>query len=85
MRSYRDYNKTMMAHFAAREAELEGLDEHFTLNRGETTKGLGFSSYLKRMKADEEVMETWKVAQEMHIHALRQCEEVRNKALRFLT
>jgi hypothetical protein len=36
------------------------------------------------MNEDEEVMEAWKLAQEMHIKALMQCEEVRNKMKQYL-
>jgi hypothetical protein len=80
--SFRKYNRTMVNHFAARDAELDNLDEGFIRNRGETTKGIGFSSYMKKMKEDQSVMETWKVAQEMHTQAMRQCEEVRNKTMK---
>jgi hypothetical protein len=34
------------------------------------------------MREDEAVMVMWKVAQERHIQALEQCEEVRNKTIK---
>lgn len=79
---FKDYNRTMTNHFAARHAELEDLDEEFMCKRGETSKKLGFPSYLRKMKEDEKVLETWKVAHEMHMKALEECEKVRNKTLK---
>ncbi|KAF2274715.1 uncharacterized protein EI97DRAFT_421899 [Westerdykella ornata] len=79
---YREYNKTMTKHFLSREAELESLDEHFILHRGETTTKLGFASYMRKLEEDEKVMETWKLAQEMHMQAMQKCEEVRNKTMK---
>lgn len=83
VKSFREYNKTMTNHFMSREAELEtSLEDHFIQNRGETTKKLGFSSYVRKMKEDQAVMEAWKIAQEMHLRAMQACEEVRNKTIR---
>jgi hypothetical protein len=83
IKSYRKYSKLLTKHFASRDAEMDGdLDDHFIRNRGETTKKLGFASYLAKMEEDESVMETWKVAQEQHITALQQCAEVRNKTMK---
>lgn len=50
VRDFKEYSKAMTAHFAARDAELEDLDARFIHNRGETTKKLGFASYLNKMK-----------------------------------
>jgi hypothetical protein len=83
VKAYRNYSKQLTKHFASRSAELdEGLDEHFIHQRGETTTKLGFASYLARMEEDEGVVETWKLAQEKHIIALHQCEEIRNKTMK---
>ncbi|KAF2874601.1 hypothetical protein BDV95DRAFT_627224 [Massariosphaeria phaeospora] len=82
VRQYMEYNKTMTAHFASRNAELEGLDNAFIHSRGETTQKLGFASYLNRMKEDEEILTTWRVAQEMHIKTMEKCEEMRNKTIK---
>ncbi|KAL6170836.1 hypothetical protein ACJQWK_03793 [Exserohilum turcicum] len=82
VKSYRNYCKVLTGHFAARNTEMEELDEHFIRNRGETSKKVGFVSYLAKMEEDESVMETWKVAQERHIVALQQCADVRTKALK---
>ncbi|EUC32730.1 hypothetical protein COCCADRAFT_5651 [Bipolaris zeicola 26-R-13] len=82
VKSYRNYCKVLTGHFAARSVEMEDLDDHFIRNRGETTKKVGFVSYLAKMEEDESVMETWKVAQERHIVALQQCADVRTKALK---
>jgi hypothetical protein len=79
---FKIYNKKMTNHFAARHDEMDNLDEKFTCKRGETTKKLGFTSYLRKMKEDEKVLETWKLAHEMHLKALEQCEQVRNKTLK---
>jgi hypothetical protein len=81
-RAFNAFSAGVTAHFASRNAELEDLDDRFIHNRGETTKKLGFASYLNRMKEDEAVMTTWKIAQERHIQALEQCEEVRNKTIK---
>jgi hypothetical protein len=83
VKSWRAYSKVLTKHFAARNVELdEDLDDHFIRNRGETTKKLGFASYLAKMEEDESVIETWKVAQEQHITAMQQCAEVRNKTMK---
>ncbi|KAF1845425.1 uncharacterized protein K460DRAFT_376855 [Cucurbitaria berberidis CBS 394.84] len=82
IKAYKNYCKALTAHFVARNTELEQLDDHFIHHRGETTKKLGFASYLAKMREDEEVMETWKLAQERHINALQQCEEVRHKTIK---
>lgn len=82
VKSFNAFNKDITQHFASRSAELEDLDDRFVHNRGETTKKLGFASYLSRMKEDEHVMVMWKIAQERHIQALEQCEEVRNKTIK---
>ncbi|KAJ4989448.1 DnaJ domain-containing protein [Stagonosporopsis vannaccii] len=82
VRAFHAFSKGITNHFASRSTELEDLDDKFIHIRGETTKKLGFASYLNRMKEDEAVMTTWKVAQERHIKALEQCEEVRNKTIK---
>jgi hypothetical protein len=82
VRSFNAFSKGVTDHFASRSAELEDLDDRFIHNRGETTRKLGFASYLNRMREDEAVMVMWKVAQERHIQALEQCEEVRNKTIK---
>lgn len=81
-KAFNAFSAGVTAHFASRNAELEDLDDRFIHNRGETTKKLGFASYLNRMKEDEAIMTTWKIAQERHIQALEQCEEVRNKTIK---
>ncbi|UPX15282.1 uncharacterized protein EKO05_0005736 [Ascochyta rabiei] len=81
-RAFNSFSKGITNHFASRSAELEGLEDRFIHNRGETSKKLGFASYLNRMKEDEAVMTMWKIAQERHIQALEKCEEVRNKTIK---
>ncbi|XPS69296.1 hypothetical protein M3J09_001574 [Ascochyta lentis] len=81
-KAFNGFSRGITNHFASRGAELEDLDDHFIHNRGETTKKLGFASYLNRMKEDEAVMTMWKIAQERHIQALEKCEEVRNKTIK---
>ncbi|KAH9864032.1 hypothetical protein J1614_009965 [Plenodomus biglobosus] len=82
VKAYKRYSKTLTDHFNARNLELEDLDDHFIHHRGETTRKLGFASYLSRMKEDEAVLATWQTAQSSHIQALLQCEAVRNKAIK---
>jgi hypothetical protein len=81
-RAYNAFSRDITEHFSARSAELENLDTHFIHSRGETSSKLGFASYLNRMREDEGVMTTWKIAQERHITALEACEEVRNKSVK---
>jgi hypothetical protein len=82
-KDYMKATKEMTAHFVARDAELAGnLDDRFAHHRGETTKKLGFASYLARMKEDEQVLGTWQVYQENHLKAMEQCEEVRNRTMK---
>ncbi|KAF2193819.1 hypothetical protein K469DRAFT_652473 [Zopfia rhizophila CBS 207.26] len=82
VRAFRKYSKTMIDYFSSREAELENLDPDWLKSRGETTNKLGFDSYLVGLKEDEEVMTTWKVAQEKHKEAMIECQKQRKKALR---
>ncbi|KAJ4324513.1 hypothetical protein N0V94_001253 [Neodidymelliopsis sp. IMI 364377] len=81
-KAFNTFSKSITDHFASRSSELEDLDDRFIHNRGERTTKLGFASYLNRMKEDEAIMTTWKIAQERHIQALEQCEEVRNKTIK---
>ncbi|KAF1911186.1 hypothetical protein BDU57DRAFT_524951 [Ampelomyces quisqualis] len=82
-KDYMKATKEMTAHFIARDAELAGnLDDRFAHHRGETTKKLGFASYLARMKEDEQVLGTWQVYQDNHLKAMEQCEEVRNRTMK---
>jgi curved DNA-binding protein CbpA len=82
-KDYMKATKAMTTHFVARDAELAtNLDDRFAHHRGETTKKLGFASYLARMKEDEQVLETWQVYQQNHIKAMAQCEEVRNRSMK---
>ena len=82
VKAYKAYSRSLTNHFVARNIELEQMDDHFIHHRGETSKKIGFASYLAKIREDEEVMETWKLAQERHIQALQQCEEIRNKAIK---
>jgi len=82
VKSYRAYCQVLTSHFAARSSEMEDLDHHFIHQRGETSRGIGFASYMAKMEEDESVMETWKLAQEKHITALQQCADVRNKTMK---
>lgn len=84
-KSYRDFNRTMTRHFSAREAELEDLEQSFVSQRGETSKKMGFKSYMERLHEDEGVMEAWKIAQEYHRGTMRKCEEVRNRTIKLQT
>ncbi|KAF1969551.1 hypothetical protein BU23DRAFT_237037 [Bimuria novae-zelandiae CBS 107.79] len=81
-RQYRKWNQKMLSLFAAREEELNDLEERFVHQRGETTNKIGFAGYLARIKEDEEVMETWKIGQELHISAMMKCQDVRNKTMK---
>ncbi|KAF1834353.1 hypothetical protein BDW02DRAFT_569139 [Decorospora gaudefroyi] len=82
VKAYRNYCNVLTGHFNARSNEMEELDDHFIHNRGETTKKVGFASYLVKMEEDEGVMQAWQVAQERHIAALQQCADVRNKTMK---
>ncbi|KAF2449611.1 hypothetical protein P171DRAFT_427787 [Karstenula rhodostoma CBS 690.94] len=82
VRQYRKWNQSMMSHFAAREEELNDLEDRFIHQRGETTNRIGFPGYLARMKEDETVMATWQLGQEMHITAMMKCQDVRNKTMK---
>jgi curved DNA-binding protein CbpA len=80
IRQYRQWSAEITNHLAARDVELEDLDDQFIRQRGERTNKFGFASYLQKMKEDEGVLETRRYAQELHIKALEQCEGIRNKA-----
>jgi hypothetical protein len=83
VRHYIEYNRTMTSHFDGRNAELDNkLDKHFIGNRGETTNGIGLASYMRKMKEDQEILGTWKLAHEMHLQVMQKCEEVRNKTVK---
>ncbi|CAI6315308.1 unnamed protein product [Periconia digitata] len=79
IRHFKQYRIAITAHFTARNAEVEELDDNFVRQRGERTQKLGFNSYLQKMREDEAVLEAWKIAQESHIKALEQCDDVRRK------
>ncbi|KAH8730850.1 hypothetical protein GQ44DRAFT_768021 [Phaeosphaeriaceae sp. PMI808] len=82
-KDYMKATKSMTAHFVARDTELAGdLDSRFAHHRGETSKKLGFTSYMAKMKEDEVVLQTWQVFQENHLKAMAQCEEVRNRTMK---
>ncbi|KAF2116182.1 hypothetical protein BDV96DRAFT_645519 [Lophiotrema nucula] len=86
VKSFGEYNKTMMNHFMARQTECDScLDPKLARNRGDQTTKIGFPSYVQMMKQDEKVMEAWKIGQEMHIRALEQCEEVRNRTMKLFS
>lgn len=80
VRQYRQYRLAITAHLAARDEEFDNLDDNFVRQRGERTQKLGFASYLQKNKEDEGVLEAFKVAQELHIKALEQCDDIRRKA-----
>ncbi|PVH94297.1 hypothetical protein DM02DRAFT_196195 [Periconia macrospinosa] len=80
VRQYRQYRSALTAHLAARNEEFDNLDDNFVRQRGERTQKLGFASYLHKNKEDEGVLEAFKYAQELHIKALEQCDDVRRKA-----
>jgi curved DNA-binding protein CbpA len=82
-KDYMKATKEMTAHFLGRDAELaSNLDDRFAHHRGETSKKLGFTSYMARMKEDEQVLQTWQVYQQKHLTAMEQCEEVRNRTMK---
>jgi hypothetical protein len=82
-KNYMKATQEMTKHFVARDAELAGnLNDRFAHHRGETSKKLGFTSYMARMKEDEQVLETWQVYQQSHLRAMAQCEEVRNRTMK---
>ncbi|KAJ4295186.1 hypothetical protein N0V90_007196 [Kalmusia sp. IMI 367209] len=82
VKQYRVWNQNMLSHFAARNEELQDLDDRFVQQRGETTRKIGFPGYLSRMKEDEKILETWRLGQEMHISAMMKCQDVRNKTMK---
>lgn len=82
VKAYKKYSQALTGHFKSRNVELEDMESNFIHHRGETTKSIGFASYLAKMREDEEVLETWKLAQERHIQALQHCEEIRNKTIK---
>jgi hypothetical protein len=82
-KDYMKATKEMTDHFVGRDAELANeLDDRFAHHRGETSKKLGFASYMAKMKEDERVLETWQVYQQNHLKAMSQCEEVRNRTMK---
>jgi curved DNA-binding protein CbpA len=82
-KNYMKATQEMTKHFVARDAELAGnLSDRFAHHRGETSKKLGFTSYMARMKEDEQVLETWQVYQQSHLRAMAHCEEVRNRTMK---
>ncbi|KAF2830763.1 hypothetical protein CC86DRAFT_391600 [Ophiobolus disseminans] len=82
-REYCRATKEMTTHFIARDAEIAAdLESRFAHSRGETSKKLGFTSYMARMKEDEVVLKTWNLYQESHLKAMDECEEVRNRTMK---
>jgi hypothetical protein len=80
-RAFRQWDQAILAHFDARKVEFDSLDKHFISHRGETTKQLGFQSYMRKAKEDLKVRTAWNAGHEMHMHTMEKCEEVRNKTM----
>jgi hypothetical protein len=82
VRAFREWDRTILKHFDAREADFESLDEHFISNRGETTNKLGFPSYMRKSKEDLKVRMAWNAGHEMHLQTMELCDEIRNKTMK---
>lgn len=81
--AYHAFNKTMLAHFDAREkqasARLLGGSGWLEAIGGDTSSSLGFASYWKGVQEDEKVRETWNIGCEKHLEAVRQFDELRER------
>ncbi|KAF2169407.1 hypothetical protein M409DRAFT_65083 [Zasmidium cellare ATCC 36951] len=83
LEAYHAFNKTMLAHFDAREkqasARLLGGSGWLEAIGGDTSTSLGFTSYWKGVQEDEKVRETWNIGCEKHMEAVRQFDELRER------
>lgn len=86
LQAYHAFNKTMLAHFAARETQaqarmtggfawLEATGDTSSLLTGPS----GFGSYLQGVKEDEQVRETWSLGCERHADACKAFEKTRER------
>ncbi|KAK4503350.1 hypothetical protein PRZ48_004265 [Zasmidium cellare] len=83
LEAYHAFNKTMLAHFDAREKQastrLMGGSGWLEAIGGDTSSSLGFASYWKGVQEDEKVRETWNIGCEKHLEAVRQFDELRER------
>lgn len=78
VRRFCEWDKTLLAHFSARDAELARLQANLCTVRGETADKVGFASYARKRREDLKVREAWQAGHMRHLRALERCEEVRN-------
>lgn len=83
LEAYHAFNKTMLAHFDAREkqaqARLFGGSHWLEAIGGDTSSSMGFASYWKGVQEDEKVRETWNIGCEKHLEAVQQFDELRER------
>ncbi|ORX90976.1 hypothetical protein BCR34DRAFT_299209 [Clohesyomyces aquaticus] len=81
VKSFNEYNQVMIEHFVSRQSETRQLDPHFINCRGDPHNKPGLDSYIRGVKQDTEVLQSWKIAQGMHLQALEKCREIRGMAM----
>jgi hypothetical protein len=82
-KEYINTTKELTRHFVTRDAELTAsFDDRFAHHRAETTKKMGFATYMAKIKDDNKVLERWHVYQKKHLNAMEQCEKVRMKTMK---
>jgi hypothetical protein len=82
VRSFWEFNQTMLKHFEARQAQLQALQPGWLQKLGEPTEKMGFAGYMKTLEEDERAREHWKTGCEKHRKCMLKFKEVRQRAIR---
>lgn len=82
LQHFHAFNKTMLAHMDARQKQAEArlLRGSMWLEAGgDTSDNQGFDSYLKGVREDEQVRETWNIGSEKHLEAVIDFDKMRDR------
>ncbi|KAI9867591.1 MAG: hypothetical protein M1813_008390 [Trichoglossum hirsutum] len=77
VRGWRQFQRQMLVHFNAREAQTDGLTLGWLQSAGEPSKG-GFATYMRGLEEDDRVRMHWTVACDKHHEAMlafKQCRD----------
>nr|POE53561.1 meiotically up-regulated gene 184 protein [Quercus suber] len=82
IQAYHTFNNTMLHHFATREARIQAMLSGglgWLEATGDTTDDVGFYSYVRVVRQDEQTREVWNLGYERHCDAVGGFEKVRER------
>ncbi|CAK3932848.1 Hypothetical predicted protein [Lecanosticta acicola] len=82
LQHFHAFNKTMLAHVDARQKQAEARllrGSRWLEAGGDTSDNQGFDSYLKGVREDEQVRETWNLGCERHLEAVNAFDKMRER------